>query len=165
MKGPLALLLVAALGATPCSARSATAQRTFPLVSADTVRKYFAIPEAPAFSLLDAQPSAAPFMRHEYLLALQESDSATEASGWAAQFLVIHEGAQLVAACPLYIKAHSYGEYVFDWAWADAYQRHGLRYYPKLLCAVPFTPVPGPRLLARDASARIALLEGMKQFA
>ena len=54
----------------------------------------------------------------------------------------------LVAACPLYLKDHSYGEYVFDWAWADAYQRHGLDYYPKLLIAVPFTPVPGPRLLA-----------------
>jgi predicted N-acyltransferase len=116
-------------------------------------------------ALVDAQPSATPFMRHEYLLAMHESDSATETSGWAAQFLVMHEGEQLVATCPLYIKAHSYGEYVFDWAWADAYQRHGLRYYPKLLSAVPFTPVPGPRLLARDASARIALLEGMKQFA
>ena len=62
------------------------------------------------------------------------------------------------AAAALYLKDHSYGEYVFDWAWADAYQRHGLRYYPKLLVAVPFTPVPGPRLLARDATRRGALL-------
>ena len=116
-------------------------------------------------ALLDAQASATPFMRHEYLLAMHESKSAVDKSGWAPQFLVIHEGDQLLAACPLYIKAHSYGEYVFDWAWADAYQRHGLDYYPKLLGAVPFTPVPGPRLLARDASARIALLEAMKQFA
>ena len=116
-------------------------------------------------ALLDAQASATPFMRHEYLLAMHESKSAVDKSGWAPQFLVIHEGDQLLAACPLYIKAHSYGEYVFDWAWADAYQRHGLDYYPKLLSAVPFTPVPGPRLLARDASARIALLEAMKQFA
>ncbi len=116
-------------------------------------------------ALLDAQPSSTPFMRHEYLLAMHESGSAVDASGWEPQFLVMHEGDQLIAACPLYLKAHSYGEYVFDWAWADAYQRHGLRYYPKLLSAVPFTPVPGPRLLARDASARIALLEAMKQFA
>jgi predicted N-acyltransferase len=116
-------------------------------------------------ALLDAQASATPFMRHEYLAAMHESKSAIDASGWSPQFLVIHEGDQLLAACPLYIKAHSYGEYVFDWAWADAYQRHGLPYYPKLLSAVPFTPVPGPRLLARDASARIALLEAMKQFA
>lgn len=116
-------------------------------------------------ALLDAQASSTPFMRHEYLLAMHESGSAVDASGWEPQFLVMHEGDQLVAACPLYLKAHSYGEYVFDWAWADAYQRHGLRYYPKLLSAVPFTPVPGPRLLARDGSARIALLEAMKQFA
>ncbi|MBT9526908.1 MAG: N-acetyltransferase [Rhizobacter sp.] len=116
-------------------------------------------------ALLDAQPSSTPFMRHEYLLAMHESGSAVDASGWEPQFLVMREGDQLVAACPLYLKAHSYGEYVFDWAWADAYQRHGLRYYPKLLSAVPFTPVPGPRLLARDTSARIALLEAMKQFA
>ena len=116
-------------------------------------------------ALLDAQPSSTPFMRHEYLLAMHESGSAVDASGWEPQFLVMQEGGKLIAACPLYLKAHSYGEYVFDWAWADAYQRHGLRYYPKLLSAVPFTPVPGPRLLARDASARIALLEAMKQFA
>src|SRR5690349_4148742 len=116
-------------------------------------------------ALLDAQASATPFMRHEYLLAMHESKSAVDKSGWSPQFLVIHEDDQLLAACPLYIKAHSYGEYVFDWAWADAYQRHGLDYYPKLLSAVPFTPVPGPRLLASDNSARIALLEAMKQFA
>jgi predicted N-acyltransferase len=116
-------------------------------------------------ALLDSQPSATPFMRHEYLLAMHDSSSAVGASGWEPQFLVILEGEQLVAACPLYLKSHSYGEYVFDWAWADAYQRHGLRYYPKLLSAVPFTPVPGPRLLARDGAARIALLEAMQQFA
>ncbi len=116
-------------------------------------------------ALLGAQASATPFMRHEYLLALHESGSAIDATGWAPQFLVVTEGSTLVAACALYLKTHSYGEYVFDWAWADAYQRHGLRYYPKLLSAVPFTPVPGPRLLARDSAARIALLEAMKQFA
>ena len=78
-------------------------------------------------------------------------------TGWAPQFLVARATAgELVAACPLYLKDHSYGEYVFDWAWADAYQRHGLDYYPKLLGAVPFTPVPGPRLLARDARAPAA---------
>jgi predicted N-acyltransferase len=116
-------------------------------------------------ALLEQQPDATPFMRHEYLLALQESQSAVDESGWQAQFLTVHESDTLVAACPLYLKAHSYGEYVFDWAWADAYQRHGLRYYPKLLCAVPFTPVPGPRLLARDMPSRTALLQGMTQIA
>src|SRR4051794_22062510 len=97
--------------------------------------------------LLQAQGDATPFMRHEYLDALHESESAVETAGWLPQFLVVERGAELQAACPLYLKDHSYGEYVFDWAWADAYERHGLRYYPKLLSAVPFTPVPGARLL------------------
>lgn len=116
-------------------------------------------------ALLDLQPSATPFMRHEYLVAMHDSRSAVDESGWQPQFMTLHDGETLVAACPLYLKAHSYGEYVFDWAWADAYQRHGLRYYPKLLSAVPFTPVPGPRLLAREAGARVALLRGMAQLA
>ena len=120
-------------------------------------------------ALLDAQPSAAPFMRHEYLAALHASASAVAETGWMPQFLLIDDGvgkgSTLAAACPLYLKDHSYGEYVFDWAWADAYQRHGLRYYPKLLGAVPFTPVPGPRLMARDDGARRALLSAMMRIA
>ncbi|HEY0821886.1 MAG TPA: GNAT family N-acetyltransferase [Rhizobacter sp.] len=116
-------------------------------------------------ALVDLQPSAMPFMRHEYLVALHDSQSAVDETGWQPQFLTLHDGDTLVGACPLYLKSHSYGEYVFDWAWADAYQRHGLRYYPKLLSAVPFTPVPGPRLLARDAAARVVLLRGMVQIA
>ena len=71
----------------------------------------------------------------------------------------------LQAACPLYLKSHSYGEYVFDWAWADAYERNGLAYYPKLLAAVPFTPVPGPRLLALAQEDREVLLQAMQQLA
>jgi predicted N-acyltransferase len=98
-------------------------------------------------------------MRHEYLLALHRSESAVAQTGWLPQFLVVAEGDVLIAACPLYLKEHSYGEYVFDWAWADAYHRHGLDYYPKLLCAIPFTPVAGPRLMAVDAPARAALVE------
>ncbi len=116
-------------------------------------------------ALLDAQPARTPFMRHEYLLALHQSASAVPATGWLPQFLAVFEGDALVAACPLYAKQHSYGEYVFDWAWADAYQRHGLAYYPKLLDAVPFTPVPGSRLLARDAHGRRLLLRAMQQLA
>ena len=116
-------------------------------------------------ALVDAQPSATPFMRHAYLLALHLSKSAVAKTGWLPQFLVVEEAGRLIAACPLYVKDHSYGEYVFDWAWADAYQRHGLAYYPKLLDAVPFTPVPGPRLLAHDATGRRVLLRGMQQLA
>jgi len=116
-------------------------------------------------ALLDEQASSTPFMRHEYLLAMHASASASGATGWLPQFLAVVRDDVLVAACPLYLKDHSYGEYVFDWAWADAYQRHGLRYYPKLLCAVPFTPVPGPRLLARDPASRRVLLRAMRQLA
>ncbi|MEP7058309.1 MAG: peptidogalycan biosysnthesis protein, partial [Caldimonas sp.] len=116
-------------------------------------------------ALLEAQPSATPFMRLEYLRALHASESANEATGWQPQFLVATCDGALVAACPLYLKAHSYGEYVFDWAWADAYERHGLRYYPKLLDAVPFTPVPGSRLLARNDADRSLLLQAIRQFA
>jgi predicted N-acyltransferase len=116
-------------------------------------------------ALLDAQPSATPFLRLEYLRALHASGSASPRSGWHARFLVVGAGSALVAACPLYLKDHSYGEYVFDWAWADAYQRHGLDYYPKLLDAVPFTPVPGPRLLSHDAQGRGLLLDAMRQLA
>ena len=115
--------------------------------------------------LLAAQASSTPFMRHEYLLALHQSASAVAKTGWVAQFLAVFDGDVLIAACPLYVKDHSYGEYVFDWAWADAYQRHGLDYYPKLLDAVPFTPVPGPRLLARDQIGRRVLLRAMQQLA
>ncbi|HWH81542.1 MAG TPA: GNAT family N-acetyltransferase, partial [Burkholderiaceae bacterium] len=116
-------------------------------------------------ALLAAQSAATPFMRHAYLFALHASGSAVAATGWQPQFLCAFDGDTLIAACPLYVKAHSYGEYVFDWAWADAYQRHGLHYYPKLLDAVPFTPVPGPRLLALDATGRRVLLRAMQQLA
>lgn len=98
-----------------------------------------------------------PFLRHEFLHALHETGCASEASGWAPRFLALWRGRELAGAMPLYLKSHSYGEYVFDWAWADAYQRHGLAYYPKLLSAIPFTPATGPRLLAADDASRRAL--------
>jgi predicted N-acyltransferase len=116
-------------------------------------------------ALVDAQPSATPFMSMAYLRALHESASAVAETGWAPHFLALERAGELVAACPLYLKDHSYGEYVFDWAWADAYRRHGLDYYPKLLDAVPFTPVPGPRLLARTPEQRSLLLRAIEQLA
>ncbi len=111
--------------------------------------------------LLGAQSASTPFLRHEYLLALHESGSASPATGWTPRFLTLMQGARLQAACALYEKTHSYGEYVFDWAWADAYRRHGLAYYPKLLGAVPFTPVPGTRLMARSVLWRERLLTAL----
>ena len=103
-----------------------------------------------------------PFLSHPFLSALHETGCASSATGWHPHYLLLKSGAALTGAMPLYLKDHSYGEYVFDWAWADAYHRHGLAYYPKMLCAVPFTPVAGTRLLAatdadRDRLIRAAL--------
>ena len=108
-------------------------------------------------ALVDADAEANPFVRHEFLAALTASGAAAGPSGWHPRFLLLKRGDELAGAAPLYAKDHSYGEYVFDWAWAEAYHRHGLAYYPKWLVAVPFTPVPGTRLLARDGHARSAL--------
>lgn len=116
-------------------------------------------------ALVNAQAAPTPFMRHEFLNAMQTSGSATLDSGWQAQYLCRESDLGLDAVLPLYLKYHSYGEYVFDWAWADAYRRHGLEYYPKLLAAVPFTPVPGSRLVARDDHGRNALINTLMQVA
>ena len=99
-----------------------------------------------------------PFLRHQLLHALHETGCASERTGWLPRFVTLWRDGRLSGAMPLYLKSHSYGEYVFDWAWADAYQRHGLAYYPKLLSAVPFSPVQGPRLLAADDGSRRRLL-------
>ncbi len=115
--------------------------------------------------LLAASQQPTPFMRLDYLQALHASGSACAETGWQPQFLSAWQDGQLVGACPAWLKSHSWGEYVFDWAWADAYQRHGLPYYPKLLVAVPFTPVAGSRLLARDPAVRGALLGGLLALA
>ena len=112
-------------------------------------------------ALLATQAAPSPFMRHAYLAALHDSGSATAASGWTPRYFTLWRGRALMAACPLFLKDHSYGEYVFDWAWANAYHDHGLAYYPKGLVAVPFTPVPGTRLLARDAASRALLVEAL----
>ena len=106
-----------------------------------------------------------PLLSHAFLHALHESGAASEATGWAPRYLLLQRDGQLRAALPLYLKEHSYGEYVFDWAWADAWQRAGRAYYPKLLSAIPFTPVTGPRLLGDDPADQRALLRGALQFA
>ena len=115
--------------------------------------------------LLHSQPNPTPFLSHAYLLALHASGSAVPETGWAPQIITLHAGGMLQAACATYLKSHSYGEYVFDWAWADAYRRHGLRYYPKMLAAVPFTPVPGSRLMAVNDAARQRLADVLRASA
>ncbi|HET9822012.1 MAG TPA: GNAT family N-acetyltransferase [Burkholderiaceae bacterium] len=115
--------------------------------------------------LLGSQDAPTPFMRHEILAAMHRSRSAAPETGWTPCWLTLERDATLRAACPLYLKSHSYGEYVFDWAWADAYRRHGLAYYPKLVGTVPFTPVPGARLLARSEAERDLLLQAVVRLA
>jgi uncharacterized protein len=115
-------------------------------------------------ALLARQESPTPFTRGEYLAAMHDSGSAVPRTGWTPRFITLWRGGELHAACALYLKSHSYGEYVFDWAWANAYEQHGLAYYPKALVATPFTPVPGSRLLARDANARRALVRAVVEW-
>jgi len=94
---------------------------------------------------------------HAFLNAFEESASVSMKTGWQPKHLILRDdGGKLIAAMPLYAKSHSYGEFVFDWAWADAYERNGLRYYPKWLCAIPFTPVPGARLLCAPTHCTLA---------
>ncbi len=119
------------------------------------------IGRAPWEALLAADADANPFLRYDFLHALHESGAAAPARGWAPNYLTVWRDDQLVGAVPLYAKSHSYGEYVFDWSWAEAYQRHGLAYYPKWLAAVPFTPVSGTRLIAADDRARTQLADAL----
>jgi len=100
-----------------------------------------------------------PFVQHAFLHALEASGCVGRPIGWEPVHLALFRDDRLAAAMPLYVKHHSWGEFVFDWAWADAYRRHGLAYYPKLVCCAPFSPVPGPRLLARSDADRKLLIE------
>jgi len=134
-----------------------------------TIRVIDRIAELPAAEWDACAGADNPFLSLAFLDALEESGSATAENGWLPQHLAL-AGAdgRLLGAAPLYLKGHSYGEYVFDHGWADAYERAGGRYYPKLQCAVPFTPVTGPRLLLRpDADAKVAdaLIAGMIELA
>ena len=109
--------------------------------------------------LVAATPGTTPFQRHAWLAGLERTGCVGPGTGWQPVVLALRDGGGgLVAACALYVKSHSYGEYVFDWAWAQAYAEHGLAYYPKLVLAVPFTPVAGAKLLGRDPEVRRALL-------
>src|SRR5438034_5128935 len=107
-------------------------------------------------ALLDDQTS--PFLDWDWLHAMEESKSATPQTGWAPYHLVVRESGKIVAACPLYLKSHSMGEFVFDHGWADAAAQAGIRYYPKLLAGVPFTPHSGRRFLTLAGEDRQRLV-------
>ncbi|MEO5572903.1 MAG: GNAT family N-acetyltransferase [Gammaproteobacteria bacterium] len=104
---------------------------------------------------------ANPFLHHEFLAALEHHQCVGDKAGWLPQHLLMHEGNRLLGAVPMYLKNNSYGEFVFDWAWAEAYQRAGLRYYPKLVVAIPYTPATGPRLLLANGAERHAIADGL----
>src|SRR5579875_1180988 len=105
-----------------------------------------------------------PFVSHAFLSALEDSGSVGSGTGWTPAPLLIEDDAdRLIAAAPAYLKSHSQGEYVFDHAWADAWQRAGGQYYPKLQIAVPFTPVPGPRLLGSRPQQLLAAAEAITE--
>ena len=104
-----------------------------------------------------------PLLSHAFLSALEISGSVGKGSGWQPHPMLVHDDGVLVGAMPLYVKSHSYGEYVFDWAWAEAYQRSGLNYYPKLLSAIPFTPITSQRLLASNPQIQALMIEALSE--
>jgi predicted N-acyltransferase len=125
------------------------------------IRELRAIDDVPAADWNALQGAQCPFLRHEFLAALEHSGCVGGSSGWQPAHLTLHDGGRLVAAASIYRKSHSWGEFVFDFGWAQAYARQGLSYYPKLLCAVPFSPVNSRRLLVAagaDAPALQTLL-------
>lgn len=113
----------------------------------------------------DALAGPQPFVRHAFLQALEQTGCVGGDTGWTPQHLLMKRAGQLVGALPLYLRDDSTGEFVFDFSWADAYTRYGGRYYPKLLTAVPFTPVPGRRLLANNDTDRLLLIDAVLDFA
>ena len=153
------------------SVRVATSLKAVPAGAWNACANPYALQDALAAPCPPADGSGAdrdnPFVSHEFLLALEESRCIGGRSGWSPAYLLVEEGnGQILAAAPSFLKSHSQGEYVFDHGWADAYERAGGRYYPKLQVAAPFTPATGPRLLVADTpgadEARVALIAGLE---
>ncbi len=112
----------------------------------------------------DALTDGTPLLSHAFLSALENSGSVGNGTGWMPHPLIVTQNNRLVGAMPLYLKSHSYGEYVFDWAWADAYQRSGLNYYPKLLSAIPFSPITSNRLLSQQPKVQLLMIEALENM-
>lgn len=123
---------------------------------------------ATGFSQIKAQEwdgltDGSPLLSHRFFSALEDTLCVGEGTGWQSYPVTVHEQGKLIGAAPLYLKQHSYGEYVFDWAWANAYEQNGLNYYPKLLVAIPFTPISGPRLLSQRQEVQRLLARIVQQ--
>jgi len=129
-----------------------------------TARFHARLDEIDAASWNALLPDDNPFLDHSFLAGLEQHGCLKPQHGWRSHHLGLYDGSRLVAAAPLYVKLNSHGEYVFDWAWAAAYERSGLDYFPKLLCAVPYSPVTGPRLLVGDGGdvIRVALIDTIR---
>jgi len=112
----------------------------------------------------DALTDGTPLISHAFLSALENSASVGQGTGWMPHPLIVTQNNQLVGAMPLYLKSHSYGEYVFDWAWADAYQRSGMDYYPKLLSAIPFSPITSSRLLSHQPEVQLLMIQALENM-
>ncbi len=110
----------------------------------------------------DALTDGSPLISHAFLSTLEKTSCVTYNTGWQPFHLIVRDNDRLIGAMPLYLKSHSYGEYVFDWSWADAYERNGLAYYPKLLCAIPFSPITGARLLSTSTQVQTLMLETLQ---
>jgi predicted N-acyltransferase len=130
---------------------------------------YSSISDIPSTLWNDLFDSENPFVQHAFLLALEESGCVSPEKGWQAQHMMLMEEDKPLAVMPMYAKNNSYGEFVFDWGWAEAYERHGLNYYPKLITAIPFSPVAGPRVgvssTADPGAVFAALLDALHQLA
>lgn len=111
----------------------------------------------------DGLTDGSPALSHAFLKALEDTGCIGAGSGWQPYYVVVQDAGTLVGVMPLYLKGHSYGEYVFDWSWADAYAKHGIEYYPKLLSAIPFTPITGPRLLSPYPEVQALMVRLLEQ--
>lgn len=112
----------------------------------------------------DVLAGGVPLLSHAFLSAFETSSSVGAGTGWQPCFLLLYDDTQLIGAMPLYVKYHSYGEYVFDWAWAEAYERNGLSYYPKLVSAIPFTPITSSRLLTNHPDTKALIVNALSQI-
>ncbi len=105
-----------------------------------------------------------PFLDLKFLLALEDSNSIGKGTGWIAFPIIAKKDNETVGFMPIFLKEHSYGEYVFDWAWAEAFHKHGLDYYPKMLCGIPFTPITGPRIYTQDIEVKKILIKALERI-
>lgn len=124
-----------------------------------TLKSYNSILEIDRQDWLQLEPENFPFASYHFLSSLETSNSAGRRTGWFPLILGVYSNKKLIGASYLYLKNNSYGEYIFDWAWADAWKRNGLQYYPKLVGAVPFTPATGPKVLCADENDKPKIIE------